>query len=195
LAPVLQHNGNITASKLIYSVYGRLCHQLAYRSWFLLGEQTAYPRDLADVDGLITYGEATGLDPFDAESAIAFVGNEVIGYKIAFCQRDVGIYTGILLFGIIFAITKRRLPGLPIAAWLILGIVPIGLDGVSQLISQLPWDILPIRESTPLLRSITGGLFGFTTAWFGYPIVEEAMSDTRKILMIKMKASQARNAE
>jgi hypothetical protein len=69
--------------------------------------------------------------------------------------------------------------------------VPIGLDGVSQIVSQLPWDIIPVRESTPLLRTITGGLFGFATAWFGYPIVEETMADTRKIMTVKIKASQA----
>jgi len=94
------------------------------------------------------------------------------------------------LFGIIFSITGKKIPSLPLVAWFILGIVPIGLDGVSQIISQLPWDIIPLRESTPLLRSITGGLFGFTTAWFGYPIVEESMADTRKVMAVKFKAAQ-----
>jgi len=191
LAPVLQHNGRITSSKLIYSVYGRLCHQLSYRSWFLFGEQAAYPRELAGVDGLSTYSEATGLDPYDLESAISFIGNDVVGYKTAFCQRDIAIYTGILLFGLVYSLTRRRIPGLPLAAWFIIGILPIGLDGVSQILSQLPWDIIPVRESTPLLRTITGALFGISTAWFGYPIMEEAMADTRKILTVKMKAYQS----
>ena len=84
---------------------------------------------------------------------------------------------------------------MPIAVWFLLGLVPIGLDGVSQLVSQLPWDIIPIRESTPLLRTITGGLFGFSTAWFGYPIVEESMADTRKLLTVKLRAAQVENTE
>ena len=79
---------------------------------------------------------------------------------------------------------------MPLLAWFVLGILPIGIDGFSQIISQLPWNIIPLRESTPLLRTITGGLFGFTTAWFAYPIVEEAMADTRKIMAVKIKAAQ-----
>jgi uncharacterized membrane protein len=195
LAPILQSNGKITPAKLIYTVYGRLCHQLAYRSWFLYGEQVAYPREIAQVEGLITYSEATGFDPFDVDMAIRFVGNELVGYKTALCQRDIAIYSGILLFGLIFSLTRRRIPGLPILIWFILGILPIGLDGVSQIVSQLPWDIIPLRESTPLLRTITGGLFGFSTAWFGYPLVEESMADSRKVMTVKIKAAQSDRAE
>ena len=73
-----------------------------------------------------------------------------------------------------------------------MGLIPIGLDGVSQIVSQLPWDVIPIRESTPLLRTITGGLFGFTIAWFGYPVVEETMADTRKLLTVKIKAAKTK---
>jgi len=189
LAPVLMYGGKIGPANLIYSVYGRLCHQLSYRSWFLFGEQAAYPREIAGLPALITYEEITGNDPYDIEAAFKFKGNENVGYKVAFCQRDIAIYGTILLFGLIFAATGKKIPSLPLAAWFILGILPIGLDGVSQIISQLPWDIIPVRESTPLLRTITGGLFGFTTAWFGYPIVEEAMADTRKVMAVKFKAA------
>jgi uncharacterized membrane protein len=195
LAPILQSQGKITPAKLIYTVYGRLCHQLSYRSWFLFGEQAAYPRAIADVDGLVTYGEATGFDPLDVKRAIAYLGDDQVGYKTALCQRDIGIYTGILLFGLVFSLTGRKIPGLPIGIWFVLGIVPIGLDGFSQIISQLPWGLIPIRESTPLLRSLTGGLFGFSTAWFGYPLVEESMADTRKVLAVKIKAAMAELVE
>ena len=190
LAPVLMNGGRIGSANLIYSVYGRLCHQLSFRSWFLYGDQGAYPREIANLPSLVTYEDATGNDPFDLEKAVGFRGNENLGFKVAFCERDIAIYGAILLFGIIFSLTGRRIPSLPLAAWFILGILPIGLDGMSQIISQLPWDIIPIRESTPLLRTITGGLFGFTTAWFGYPIVEEAMADTRKVMAVKFKAAQ-----
>lgn len=190
LAPVLMNGGKVGSANLIYAVYGKVCHQLSFRSWFLFGDQAAYPREIADLPDLITYGEATGNNPYDLETAVRFRGNEVLGYKVAFCQRDIAIYSAILLFGIVFSITGKKIPSLPLVAWFILGIVPIGLDGVSQIISQLPWDIIPLRESTPLLRSITGGLFGFTTAWFGYPIVEESMADTRKVMAVKFKAAQ-----
>ena len=193
LAPVLMFGGSPRPANLIYAVYGRLCHQLSYRSWFLYGEQAAYPRSIAGVDSLMTYEEATGFDPGDLAQAVKFRGNEHLGFKVAFCQRDIAIYGSILVFGIIFALTKRKIPGLPLYAWFILGILPIGLDGLSQIISQLPWPILPIRESTPLLRTLTGALFGFSTAWFAYPIVEDAMAETRKLLTIKMQAVDSRS--
>jgi len=190
LAPVLMNGGRVGSANLIYSVYGRLCHQLSFRSWFLFGEQGAYPREIANLPNMVSYEDATGYDPFDLEKAFKFRGNEEMGFKVAFCQRDIAIYGAILLFGIIFSLTGRRIPSLPLAAWFVLGILPIGLDGLSQIISQLPWDLIPLRESTPLLRTISGGLFGFTTAWFGYPIVEEAMADTRKVMAVKFRAAQ-----
>jgi uncharacterized membrane protein len=145
---------------------------------------------LAGIERLGTYEEMLGLDPYDVEQGFRFRGNETAGYKLALCQRDIAIYGALLLFGLIFSITNRRIPPLPIAAWVILGILPIGLDGLSQMVSQLPWKLIPVRESTPLLRSITGALFGFSTAWFSYPVVEQAMADTRKILSVKIKASR-----
>lgn len=195
LAPILQKNGITTPAQVIYSVYSRLCHQLSFRSWFLFGEQMAYPRATAGVSGLLTYAEATGLDPTNLQAAHSFVGNAVLGYKTALCQRDVAIYGAILLFGLLYSTTGRRLKSLPFLAWVLIGMVPIGLDGVSQLISQLPLDILPYRESTPFLRTLTGALFGFSTAWFGYPIVEEAMTDTRNVMAKKLAADQVRNED
>jgi hypothetical protein len=49
---------------------------------------------------------------------------------------------------------------------------------------------LPYRESTPFLRTLTGGLFGLTTAWFGYPYVEETMRDARELLTTKITRIQ-----
>ena len=69
--------------------------------------------------------------------------------------------------------------------WLLIAIAPIGLDGFSQLLSQPPLGLFPFRESTPTLRVLTGFLFGFFTAWFGYPLVEESMVDTRKLMQAK----------
>jgi hypothetical protein len=74
--------------------------------------------------------------------------------------------------------------------WLLLGILPIALDGMSQLLSQPPMDFLPFRESTPLLRTLTGFLFGFTTAWFGYPLVEETMAESRQMMSRKLQRIQ-----
>jgi uncharacterized membrane protein len=178
VAPVLMKAGATRPAGWIYRGYSFVCHQLAYRSWFLFGEQPAYPREIAGVEGLIPYGQATGQSENDLWTARLYEGNEIIGYKVALCERDIAIYVGILLFGLVYAVFRRKFKSLHWAVWLVLAIFPIGLDGVSQLLSQPPLAILPYRESTPLLRSITGFLFGFLTAWFGYPLVQESMDDT-----------------
>ena len=196
-APVLMKAGVTAPAMIIYRGYGFVCHQLAYRSWFLFGEQAAYPRALAQVDGLVPFEETTGLSGAntnaDLFAARNFIGNEQVGYKVAFCERDVGIYAGLLLFGVVFALTGKRIPPLHAILWLVIGLGPIGLDGFSQLLSQPPlnnfflFNWLPLRESTPFLRSLTGGIFGLTTGWFGYPLVEETMQDTRRALLVKFK--------
>ncbi|UCD41352.1 MAG: DUF2085 domain-containing protein [Chloroflexota bacterium] len=180
LAPFLMSAGYTRPATTIYRFYGLVCHQLAFRSWFIFGDQAAYPREAAGVDSLIPFGVATGLSEENELAARQFVGNQEVGYKVALCERDVAIYGGILLFGIIFSLSGRRIKHLPWYLWLLVGILPIALDGFSQLLSQPPLNMFPYRESTPLLRTVTGFLFGFTTAWFGYPIVEESMADVRR---------------
>jgi len=189
LAPVLMKIGAVGPANLIYRGYGLVCHQLAFRSFFLFGEQPVYPREAAGIDRWKSLSEVTGIsEGSQAEELLkarTYVGDENVGYKIALCQRDVAIYGSILLFGIIFAVTGRVLKPLPWYVWVLIGLVPIALDGLSQLMSQPPLSFWPIRESTPFLRTLTGFLFGFTTAWFGYPMVEQAMADSRKLLSSK----------
>lgn len=191
LAPFLMDLGASTPAKFIYGVYGAVCHQFAFRSWFLFGEQPVYPRVAAGLQGMIPFGVATGINEADIWAARQFIGNSILGFKVALCERDVAIYGGILLFGLIFTLTGKRIKTLPWYFWILIGMVPIGLDGFSQILSQPPFNVipplnlLPYRESTPLLRTLTGGLFGITTAWFGYPLVEESMLDTRKYMASK----------
>ena len=188
LAPVLMHVGLTWPARVIYTVYSPLCHQLAFRSWFLFGEQPAYPRDLAGVPGLINFKDATGIDATDIFAARAFIGNDQIGYKVALCDRDVAIYGSMFLFGVVFALSGRKLKSLPWIILLLVGVVPIAVDGLSQLpslISSPLFAFLPMRESTPFLRTLTGFLFGVSIAWYGYPFVEEAVDETRRLLKQK----------
>ncbi len=182
LAPVLMKIGAPAPARVIYHAYSFVCHQFAFRSWFMFGEQGAYPRASAGLAGLISFQQATGINDADLLSARAFIGNAQLGYKVALCERDVAIYGGILLFGLIFSLARGKIKSLHWLVWVIIGIVPIGLDGFSQLISQPPLSLMPFRESTPLLRTATGLLFGLITAWFGYPYVEQSMLENRKFL-------------
>jgi len=180
MAPVLMKAGAERPARWIYKAYSPLCHQWAFRSWFLFGPQPAYPRALAGT-ALVPLSTATGLDENDLVAAREFVGNEQVGYKVALCERDVAIYGGLLLGGLLFAGLRRRLRPLPIWAWVLFGVLPVALDGGSQLLGAFPILPWPVRESTPLLRTLTGLAFGLANAWLAYPYVEESMDETRAL--------------
>lgn len=205
LAPVAMHFGQTGIADAIYTVYSPVCHQFAFRSWFLFGQQDAYPRALAGVPGE-TFEQAAKADPFFNNvdvttlstplvyAAKAFKGNDQMGWKVAFCERDVAIYLSIALAGFLYAILmalKIKVPYLPFWAYVLIAIVPIGLDGFSQLFANPPFNgfglaFYPIRESTPFLRTLTGALFGLGNAWLVFPYIEDSMVETRQIIEDKL---------
>ncbi|WKZ37907.1 MAG: DUF2085 domain-containing protein [Anaerolineales bacterium] len=201
LAPTLMKSGAELPAQAIYRIYKPLCHQFGFRSFFLFGEQPFYPLAEAGVSGVKTFEQVTGIanlgDPysFTRFEARNYIGDDAVGYKVALCERDISIYLALLAFGVLFGATGRRFKSLHWMFWLLIGVAPIGLDGFSQLLSQFNWDwfasLIPYRESTPFLRTLTGALFGFTTAWFAYPNIEESMSETRQYYMKKFAINQA----
>jgi len=202
LAPVFMNAGMKLPATIIYTIYKPLCHQFGFRSFFLFGEQPYYPLEEAHIAGVQSFGEVTGFQDLNNPAASSrfdarqYVGNETVGYKMALCERDMAIYSAIFLFGIFYALTGRRLKPLHWMLWILIGMGPIGLDGFSQLFSQMEWSwlssLLPYRESTPLLRVITGAIFGLATAWFSYPYIEESMAESRQFF-VKKHASISQN--
>ena len=160
LAPVLMNVGLVAPARVIYAVYSIMCHQLPDHSYFLFGPEAA-PNELALEAG----GMAAGLGPLAQRQ---FVGNELLGFKVAICQRDVAIYGAVLAAGLLFALVRSRLPTLSLR-WYLLLLIPMALDGGTQLFG---W-----RESTWLLRTLTGALFGAASVWLAYPYIDEAMQD------------------
>ena len=203
LAPVLMKAGAPLPANVIYTMYKPLCHQFGFRSFFLFGEQAYYPLSEAGIPNVKTFEEVTGFMDLDNPAAFSrfqarqYTGNETVGYKIALCERDMAIYGGIFLFGLVYALTGRRIQPLHWMLWILLGMVPIGLDGFSQLFSQIEWPwlqtFLPYRESTPFLRVLTGGLFGLATAWFAFPFMEQSMAETRQFFIKKFEAIRQSN--
>jgi len=200
LAPVLMNAGLTGPAALLYRVYSPMCHQLASRSFFLFGEQIAYPREIAGsrltpieayMPGLPEFAEASP-DPAEWATflwpARRFVGNEQMGYKMALCQRDISLYLSILAGGLAYGVLRRRGVVRPMPFWLFLliGIGPIALDGFSQLFSQFFVNtqldalarLFPLRESSPLLRSLTGALFGLSIVWLVYPRLDVSFRAT-----------------
>lgn len=185
LAPVLMRLGAERPAIAIHLIYKPLCHQMPHRSWFLFGPQLAYT-----LDELVAYA---GIEPLSTSSETGFLlrtvigyGDESLGYKVAFCQRDIAIYGAILLAGLLYALGRRRIRPLPWWGY-ILGLAPMGLDGGYQLLSSLIPFLLPDfsispYESTPLMRVITGATFGLATIWLAYPYVQETMDEFHETL-------------
>ena len=163
-APILMAAGVAAPARWIYLIYTPACHQLPERSYFLFGERPVYT-----VQELEARGMPAGLSLLQRRR---FRGNEITGYKLAICQRDVAIYGSILLAGMIYGLLRRRGPprGLPLKAYLLF-LIPIGLDGITQLIG--------LRQSNWWLRTITGALFGIASVWLIYPRIDAAITSTR----------------
>jgi len=179
LAPVLMKYEITQFGRIIYRIYSNFCHQFAHRSWFLFGEQVFYPDYSEEGSGIRPLNEVFGVFSENVQGSRKIIGNESAGYKVAICQRDVAIYGAMLIFAFIFHFSQNRIKKVPFWIWFILAIVPIGVDGFWQLISSSKLSILKIssHESTPLIRSVTGCMFGIFTGWYIYPAIEETFED------------------
>ncbi|MGQ9682587.1 MAG: DUF2085 domain-containing protein [Anaerolineae bacterium] len=159
LAPWLALRGQAGLSDVLYWAYQPLCHQLPERSFFIGGPRAVYTLEQL----------AASLGHIPAQR---FTGNAQLGYKIAFCQRDVATYGGWLVFGLVFALGRKRIRPLP-WPWVIALMVPMAVDGLLQLFG--------IMASNPERRVITGLLFALGTAWFAYPHVQKGMVEAQAI--------------
>src|SRR5258708_7630161 len=210
VAPTLMHFGLTGPANLIYTAYSPLCHQFAFRSWFLFGEQPAYPRAAAGYPGLQPFDsfvanvdKATGTGAqltdwtLDLElAARQFVGDDQMGYKVAICERDIAIYGALFIGGLIYSIPTVRKHLRPVPLWLyvLLGLMPIAIDGFSQLFGYPPFGFWAIRETTPLFRTLTGGLFGLMNAWLAFPYLEDSSRSAKAALEEKFAARRSHMA-
>lgn len=161
-AAVLMQAGATGPARVIYAIYRGLCHELPERSYFLFGPQPTYSLQQLENDNVLA-----------GESLVQrreYVGDPEHGYKIALCQRDLAIYGSMLVAGLIYGLVRRRRRIAPLKlAVFALFLLPIAIDGLSQLPG---W-----RESTWVLRTLTGVLFGVGVIWLAYPHVQAAMND------------------
>lgn len=202
-APLLMKAGFDSAANVIYKVYGPMCHQFAFRSWFLFGDQVAYPLQAAGSD-LDSFEKYAALDPHfenidlsrwsgDLQlRARSFKGNSTMGYKVALCERDVAIYGMMFLAGLLFARVRHWLRPAPIWLYLVLGLAPIGLDGFSQMFSYTPFEFWPVRETLPGYRVLTGALFGLMNVWLAFPYLESSMREMLEATSEKLALAERR---
>lgn len=199
VAPTLMQVGLEGPARVLYTIYSPFCHQMAFRSIFIYGEQNFYPRAIADtpLQAYEAYAnerldvpdvqDPAGLDLTLMMNARAVLGNETMGYKTALCARDVAIYLALFVGGLIFAVFRRRLRPMPIWLYVIVGLGPIGLDGFSQLLSYPPFNFWPVRETAPFFRVATGAFFGLANAWLAFPYIERSMQETHAEVAYKLR--------
>lgn len=86
LAPVFMRLGWEGPGRAIYSIYSFFCHQLPERSIFLFGQKSMY--SLGEI-------QAVWQNTINPLVLRQFIGNETIGWKIAWSDRMISLYTSI----------------------------------------------------------------------------------------------------
>ncbi len=93
------------------------------------------------------------------------LGSEFI-HQFPVCSRDVSFYLFMLLGGFVYVLMgKKNEIKIPSVLILILFVLPLAIDGTTQL--------LGFRESNNILRIITGGLAGIIVPFFLIPIMNK----------------------
>jgi len=195
LAPLFMKLGLTSAGNTIYLIYSTQCHQLPQRSFFLFGLKPMYA--LAEI-------QATWKVTDNPLVLRQFVGNSAMGWKVAWSDRMVSMYTGLFFLGLLYWPLRRRLK--PLSLWgFALLILPMVVDGGTHLISDLAGIGQGFRDSNAWLASltnnafpatfyagdafgsfnswmrlITGALFGLGAVWLAYPYVESAFADAAR---------------
>jgi len=189
MAPVFMAMGLTVPGKVIYWIYSFLCHQLPERSYFLFGPKISY--SISEIQTVWLHSNKLII-------LRQFIGNPQMGWKVAWSDRMVSMYTSLWLFGILWGVTKKKLKPLP---WwgLVLFLLPMAIDGSTHFFSDLAglgqgfrnsntWLATLTNQSFPStfyvgdalgsfnawMRIITGILFGIGIVWFGFPYLNEA---------------------
>ncbi len=98
-------------------------------------------------------------------------------YQIAFCAREVGLFSGLLISSIY--VTYFKVPQKKFSTTfliLIASLIPIGLDGGIQAYSEILSSInnsIPLYESLNFIRSLTGVLTGILVGYSVVPAILE----------------------
>ena len=208
MAPVFMHWGWTGPAQVIYSIYSLLCHQMAQRSFFLFGAQPMYAVSQFPIP--VSAGQAD-----DMLALRAFIGNDNLGWKVAWSDRMVYVYGSFWLAGLIFSFIRTRYPRYqfkPLGPINILLLALMPVDGITHFISDaiggitggfrydnqwlanLTEHIFPtgfyvgdaLGSFNSWARLITGVAFGLAIGFIAFPAVDKALSETAITLRAKL---------
>ncbi|HEY3341736.1 MAG TPA: DUF2085 domain-containing protein, partial [Anaerolineae bacterium] len=132
----------------IYTFYSTQCHQLPERSYFLFGQSLTYSIDL--------------INSVRGSSAVLtlrqFIGNDQMGFKVAWSDRMISLYTSVWIGSLLYALWRHRLHPLPLVLTGIL-LMPIILDGATHFISDLQGFGQGFRDTNTWLHVLLGNTF------------------------------------
>ncbi|HEY9152525.1 MAG TPA: DUF2085 domain-containing protein [Anaerolineales bacterium] len=190
LAPIFMHIGWNGAGGTIYFIYSFFCHQLPERSFFFFGPKTMYS---------MTAIQAAWQNTFNPLILRQFIGNQAMGWKLAWSDRMVSFYGSTWLFALAWWPLRRKIKLLPWWGFALL-LLPIALDGGTHMLSDLTggigqgfrysnqWLAILTHNAFPAtfyagdalgsfnswMRLITGPLAGLGIVWFAFPYLEES---------------------
>lgn len=207
LAPVFMKIGAPGVSNGLYFFYQFFCHQLPERSFFLFGSQPMY--SLQQVQSVFP---AT-----DPSILRQFVGNADFGFKVAYSDRMVAMYTAFWFASIGFVALRRRIRPLPIWGYILM-LLPMAIDGGTHFLSDLEaganfgsgfrdvniWLAQLTNNAFPatfyagdglgsfnsIMRLVTGILFGLASVWLAFPYAEAAFAEAREELEYRWRKAK-----
>ena len=186
LAPILMKLGWTSAGNAVYFIYSFFCHQLPERSFFFFGEKRMY--SLAEI-------QAVWQNTVNPMVLRKFVGNEAMGWKIAWSDRMISFYTSVWFFAALWWPVRKRIK--PISWWAFAFLLlPMAIDGVTHAISDLAgigqgfrdtnqWLAVLTNHALPMsfyvgdalgsfnswARFTTGLLAGLAITWLAFPYI------------------------
>lgn len=159
LAPTFMQVGWSSLGKAVYLFYSFQCHQMSQRSFFLFGNQAMY--SLSEL-------QAAGVNVASPFPLRQFIGNSEMGWKVAWSDRMVSMYSSILLGGLLYGPVRKQLKSLSLWTFFVF-LAPMAIDGGTHLISDLAGMGQGFRDTNLWLQIITNNTFSTAFYWGDAP--------------------------
>jgi uncharacterized membrane protein len=196
LAPVFMQMGWTGAGKAVYFIYSFFCHQLPERSFFLFGEKTMY--SLSEI-------QAAWQDTVNPMILRKFIGDQALGWKIAWSDRMISFYTSVWVFALLWFPFRRKVK--PLSWWaFVLLLLPLIIDGGTHAVSDMAgigrgfrdtnvWLAVLTNNALPatfytgdalgsfnsIMRFISGLLAGLGIVWLAFPYMLQSQTYNQQL--------------